>query len=155
MQEAIYHGVPVVGIPIYADQYNNVLQAQEHGFGSILEYHDIDEINLEAILEKMLKDNTFRDKAREISRRFQDRPLNAIDTAMFWIEYVVRYKGAPFMKNPASRLNWVAYNMLDIYAFLFGSFTIYVSIFFLILVAVKGLVNKNQSNKVSSKKKVK
>lgn len=117
MQEAIYHGVPVLGVPIYGDQYNNLLTAKQQGFGNILDYHDINEQNIAALLHDMLKDRSYKDKAEEISRRFLDRPVSALDTAMFWIEYVIRHKGAEFIKNPAARLSWIEYNMLDVYAF--------------------------------------
>lgn len=43
--------------------------------------------------------------------------MNALDTAMFWIEYVIRNKGAEYMKNPARNMSWIAYNMLDVYIF--------------------------------------
>ncbi|GBP64737.1 UDP-glucuronosyltransferase 2B4 [Eumeta japonica] len=114
MQEAIFYGVPIIGVPIYGDQYNNLLLAEENGYGKILDYHDINEHSLERILNEVLKDDSFRRRAREMSLRFRDRPMSALDTAVFWIEYVIRHKGADFMKNPALKLNWFAFQMLDL-----------------------------------------
>ncbi|NP_001243980.1 UDP-glycosyltransferase UGT39B1 precursor [Bombyx mori] len=117
-QEAIFHGVPIIGVPIYADQYNNLLQAEEIGFGKILEFKDIREQNLDNYLRELLTNNTYRDKAKEMSIRFKDRPTTALDTAMYWIEYIIRHNGASFMKNPARKLHWIQYAMLDVYGFI-------------------------------------
>lgn len=129
-QEAIFHGIPILGIPIYADQYNNLLQTQNSGFGKILEYHTINEIILEEALNEVLFNESYNINAKKMSERFKDRPLSAMDTAMYWIEYVIRHKGANYMKTPAKDLTWVAYNMLDVYAFIIAIFivTLYVTL---------------------------
>ena len=40
-QEAVYHGVPVVGIPFMADQFSNVLKLSTRGAGVELVYHTL------------------------------------------------------------------------------------------------------------------
>ncbi|KAL4713974.1 hypothetical protein ACJJTC_005605 [Scirpophaga incertulas] len=112
--EALYHGVPIIGIPVYGDQYNNLLQVQESGFGKILQYHDITEETLDKMVNEILTNELFRMKAKEISRIFKDRPMTPLDTAIYWIEYVIRNKGAVYMKNPALDMSWIEYFMIDI-----------------------------------------
>ncbi|ODM91121.1 UDP-glucuronosyltransferase 3A1 [Orchesella cincta] len=40
-QESIYHGVPVLGIPVFADQDLNVMQAERGGYAKTVEIVDI------------------------------------------------------------------------------------------------------------------
>ena len=40
-QEAIYHGVPVVGIPFIADQFSNIMKLSISGVGIELVYHTL------------------------------------------------------------------------------------------------------------------
>ncbi|XP_072948769.1 UDP-glycosyltransferase UGT5-like [Epargyreus clarus] len=115
IQEAIFNGVPIVGVPIYADQFNNMVQIQQAGIGKMLEYRDINENTLENILNDIIYNDTYKNKAKEVSRRFKDRPMTPLDTAMFWIEYVLRHKDADFMKSPARDMSWFRYFMLDLY----------------------------------------
>ncbi|CAH2096275.1 unnamed protein product [Euphydryas editha] len=151
-QEAVFNGVPLVGVPIYADQYNNLLLAEQAGFCKILQYHEINEKNLYKVVSEILNDNSYRENAKEISRRFKDRPMSALDTAMFWIEYVIRNKGAEYMKNPARNMSWFAYSMIDVYAAILLALII-VSI---ILVSIfKYLLFLLSSNKVEIKNKKK
>ena len=49
-QEAVYHGVPLLGIPLFGDQDGNMRQAQAHGFALTMELKYISE---EMILEKI------------------------------------------------------------------------------------------------------
>ncbi|CAK1556337.1 unnamed protein product [Leptosia nina] len=117
-QEAVFHGVPILGIPIYADQYNNLLLAQEIGFGKILKYRDINEESLDNAINDILQNNDYMNKAKAVSKRFKDRPMNPAETALFWIEYVLRNDGAHHMKSSGFDMHWLVYNMLDVYIFI-------------------------------------
>ncbi|XP_053612236.1 UDP-glycosyltransferase UGT5-like isoform X2 [Plodia interpunctella] len=155
-QEAIFHGIPIIGVPVYGDQYNNLLQTEEMGFGQILEFKDINEDNLRKKLNNILNDDNYGAKAREVSARFRDRPMSALDTAVFWIEYVIRNKGAPYMKNSALKLDWVASNMIDVYAFIV--IVILAIIFAFIKIAsilIKLLVNVQGKKVNADRRKVK
>ncbi|XP_045497979.1 UDP-glycosyltransferase UGT5-like [Colias croceus] len=114
-QEAIYNGVPIIGIPIYADQFNNLLLVQQIGFGRVLRYQDINENALESVLNDVLTNKSYASKAKEMSKRFNDRPMNPLDTAVYWLEYVIRNKGAEFIKNPARNMSWYEYTLFDVY----------------------------------------
>lgn len=47
--EAIHHGVPIVGMPIYADQPVNAAAIEEKGFGVQIQYS---ELTKDTLLEK-------------------------------------------------------------------------------------------------------
>lgn len=44
----------------------------------------------------------------------KDQPLKPIDTAVFWIEYVLRHKGAHHLKTEAMNLSVFEYYYLDV-----------------------------------------
>lgn len=52
INEAVSAGVPILGIPIFADQSTNVNSLKRLGAAEILNY---DEISEEVVLEKMMK----------------------------------------------------------------------------------------------------
>lgn len=54
LQEAIFHGVPVLGLPFGIDQYLNLARAVNDGYALQLEWRDIDESTLSAAIEKLL-----------------------------------------------------------------------------------------------------
>lgn len=95
-----------------------MLQTEQHGIGKILQYNDINEETLQSVLNEVLSNEKYARHAKDVSNRFKDRPMTPLNTAVYWIEYVIKYKGASFLKNPSLNLSWVAYNMLDVYAFI-------------------------------------
>jgi len=54
LQETIYHGVPLVGIPIFGDQDLNIAQAVKSGYATMVEIIDINEEKLEAAIRTVL-----------------------------------------------------------------------------------------------------
>lgn len=59
---------------------------------------------------------------KELSALFHNRPLKPLDTAVYWIEYVIRHKGAFHLRTAASTLSWYQYLLLDVIAFLLAIF---------------------------------
>lgn len=47
-----------------------------------------------------------------------------MDEAMFWIEYVIRHKGANHLHSAATKLSWYEYLSLDVIAFIFATILI-------------------------------
>lgn len=38
--ETIYHGKPILAIPVFADQLNNAILAENSGFAKLIYFHD-------------------------------------------------------------------------------------------------------------------
>ncbi|CAJ0956534.1 unnamed protein product, partial [Ranitomeya imitator] len=47
-----------------------------------------------------------------------DRPIHPLDLAVYWVEFVMRHKGAPHLRPAAHDLNWIQYHSLDVFGFL-------------------------------------
>uniref|UniRef100_A0A182Y290 UDP-glucuronosyltransferase n=1 Tax=Anopheles stephensi TaxID=30069 RepID=A0A182Y290_ANOST len=114
--EGLYHGVPMVGIPIYGDQELNLARAERAGYGVKLDYDTLSEETIAAAIRRVLSDAGYSERAQLISKRYRDQPLGPAKTAVYWVEYVLRHGGAPQLQSPAVRLSFVEYNLLDVYA---------------------------------------
>lgn len=126
----------------------NILDTVRKGHGEILYYKEINENTLRMKINKMLDDRSYSDNAKEIAARFKDRPMKPLDTAVWWTEYVIRHKGADFMKPP--RISYIAYQMLDVYLFLLGVLAV---IIYVTLKLITCIMNVFGSKNVTKKQK--
>ncbi|KRT85102.1 Glycosyltransferase [Oryctes borbonicus] len=112
--EALYCGVPVLGIPIFADQLLNIRNSVSKGVAIEIPYNQITEEKLVVAIQSLLNDPTFKTNTERVSRLFKDRPMSALDTAVYWVEYVIRHNGAPHLRSIAADLPWYQYYLLDV-----------------------------------------
>ncbi|CAH1999059.1 unnamed protein product [Acanthoscelides obtectus] len=111
--ETIYHGIPVLALPIFADQSMNAARAQEAGFGLFMPFSEITEQKLDEALQKLLNDPKYAENAKRRSSYFHDRPIKPMDLTTYWIEYVIRHKGAEHLRVAGAKLPWYQYYSLD------------------------------------------
>ncbi|KDR11536.1 UDP-glucuronosyltransferase 2C1-like isoform X2 [Zootermopsis nevadensis] len=114
--EAIIRGVPVVGIPVFADQSLNIERAVEAGYGLRIDFNNITTESLTWALREIIETPKYRENAQRLSQIFRDQPLTPLEQAVFWTEYVIRHKGAPHMRSAALDLAWYQYFLLDVIA---------------------------------------
>ncbi|XP_028290468.1 UDP-glucuronosyltransferase 2A2-like isoform X1 [Gouania willdenowi] len=122
VQEAIYHGVPVVGLPVFFDQYDNLLRLKDRGAAKILSLATVDkDDNFLKAIEEVLTEPSYRENMQRLSRLHRDQPIAPLDNALFWIEFVMRHKGAAHLKAESYRMPWYSYHSVDVVLFLTGA----------------------------------
>ncbi|KAK9536556.1 hypothetical protein VZT92_006329 [Zoarces viviparus] len=124
VQEAIYHGVPVLGIPLFFDQYDNLLRLQERGAGKIIQLADVNGHSFEEGIHEVLHHDRYRQNMQRLSRLHRDQPMAPMDQAIFWVEYVMRHKGAPHLRTEAYKMPWYSYYCLDVLLLLLTAVTV-------------------------------
>lgn len=70
--------------------------------------------------------HSYIENARRTARIFRDRPQSALDTAIFWTEYVIRHGGAPYLRTAGVELAWYQYLLLDVTALMLGTIVVFV-----------------------------
>ncbi|XP_063234826.1 UDP-glycosyltransferase UGT5-like [Bacillus rossius redtenbacheri] len=154
-QEAVYNAVPLVGIPIFADQAINVLQAVNTGYALQLDYENITEESVYWTLNEVISNPKYKEAAKRISAVFHDQPQTAMEQAVFWVEYVLRHNGARHLRSAALDLAWYQYYLLDVAAVLLAVAAAAVAALVWLLRTLARLVLRPAANKPpkSSKKK--
>uniref|UniRef100_A0A3B5R5A2 UDP-glucuronosyltransferase 2B31-like n=2 Tax=Xiphophorus maculatus TaxID=8083 RepID=A0A3B5R5A2_XIPMA len=129
LQEAIYHGVPLVGLPLMFDQQDNFFRMASKGIAKVL---DIAELNKDVFLEalkEVLYEPSYREKMKELSSLHRDQPMKPLDRAMFWIEFVMRHKGAAHLRTESYKMSMIQYHSVDVLAFLLAIILLLLTVF--------------------------
>ncbi|XP_066242117.1 UDP-glucuronosyltransferase 2B31-like isoform X1 [Saccopteryx leptura] len=116
--EAIYHGIPMVGIPLFADQPDNIVHMKTKGAAIRLDLDTLSSTKLLNALETVINDPSYKENAMKLSRIHHDQPMKPLDRAVFWIEFVMRHKGAKHLRPASLDLTWIQYHSLDVIGFL-------------------------------------
>lgn len=112
--EAIYHGIPMIGIPLFADQPDNMVHMEVKGAAVVLNFNQMKTQDLVDALNNVTQNKTYKENAMRLSRIHHDQPMKPLDRAVFWIEFVMRHKGAKHLRPEAHNLTWYQYHCLDV-----------------------------------------
>ncbi|XP_067299697.1 UDP-glucuronosyltransferase-like isoform X2 [Pseudorasbora parva] len=116
--EGICNGVPMVMLPLFGDQGDNAQRLVARGVAEALSIFDVTSDKLLVALRKVLNDKSYKEKMTKLSAIHRDRPIEPLDLAVFWTEFVMRHKGADHLRTAAHELNWIQYHSLDVIGFL-------------------------------------
>ncbi|XP_065769988.1 UDP-glucuronosyltransferase 2B17-like isoform X3 [Muntiacus reevesi] len=116
--EAIYHGIPMVGLPLFADQPDNIERVKAKGAAVRLDLETMSSRDLLNALKEVINNPSYKEKAVWLSTIHHDQPVKPLDRAVFWIEFVMRHKGAKHLRPAAHDLTWFQYHSLDVIGFL-------------------------------------
>lgn len=115
MTEAISAGKPMLVVPFYGDQPLNGAAASAIGLGKTISYADMSEKSLLEGLQSVLSAE-MRLSARRASKIWQDRIADPMDTAVYWVERVIRWGHLDPLHSTSRDLSFIEYNLLDVLA---------------------------------------
>ncbi|XP_068831803.1 UDP-glucuronosyltransferase 2B4-like isoform X6 [Capricornis sumatraensis] len=116
--EAIYHGIPMVGLPLFADQPHNIVHMTAKGAAIRLDLETMSTEDLLNALKEVINNPFYKENVMRLSAIQHDQPMKPLDRAIFWIEFVMRHKGAKHLRPAAHNLTWFQYHSLDVIGFL-------------------------------------
>ncbi|XP_041983216.1 UDP-glycosyltransferase UGT5-like [Aricia agestis] len=144
LTEAIYFGVPVIGVPFFADQFYNIDKAAEAGFGRKCVLDGISTENLKIAIEDVLENPRYLERAKQLSDTYHHRLASPGKELVYWIEHVIRTNGAPHLRSNSLKVEWYKIYYLDLLA-------VIVLVFILIILVLKRILSLLNKNEIKSK----
>jgi UDP:flavonoid glycosyltransferase YjiC (YdhE family) len=72
--EGFHFGLPMIGLPLFWDQYDNAQRLAETGFGARLPTYDWSEEELAATIERLLTDHALKARLRTVATAIRSQP---------------------------------------------------------------------------------
>ncbi|CAB3400887.1 unnamed protein product [Caenorhabditis bovis] len=136
IMEAVAHGVPIVGVPLYGSNRANLAKVAAKSLGVIVEKYQLSESSLLAAMKKVLDTVKYKTTAKEMSKEFKSRATGPFAAALHTIDHIGRHLSFAFFQPPYipiwQRTDFIACIIFLILPILiiFKSFTFWSSVLF-------------------------
>ncbi|GMT23142.1 hypothetical protein PFISCL1PPCAC_14439, partial [Pristionchus fissidentatus] len=113
--EASEAGVPLVCVPVTADQFRNARQVERNGVGVMLGKEELAEPDsLQNAITVILNDSSYRMNARKLALSIADRPFGMKDIFVRNMEFLVKHGPHRRFDHFGTQMSFVQYYLLDI-----------------------------------------
>ena len=143
--ESTYNGVPVIAMPLFAEQKINAVKLTNQVKSGIqLDFFSLTEEELEQAIKEILSNPFYRDNAKRASLTMSDQVAPPVHQFRHLVNFTIKTEGAKHLFHPyAVRMSWFTYFSLDVLLFIFSVVFIVVFTFvFTIRVIVRRLFMK-------------
>ncbi|KAH8278401.1 hypothetical protein KR018_002697, partial [Drosophila ironensis] len=108
VMESVYSGVPMLGLPLFFDQFGHLHRVEQAGMAKVLDPNSLTTDLLTSTILELMQNTQYSKKAKEMSQSFRDRPSSPLATAIWWTEYALRHPDTRHMRldedeNPLMR----------------------------------------------------
>ena len=110
--EAVYHGVPMIGFPLFAEQHHNCMRMEKHELGLCMDIHDFSPKELASNIQTVLGSELFNKNAKKLSRIMKKKEFPS-KTAASWIEHVLEF-GGEHLRSASQDMPVYEFLMFDI-----------------------------------------
>lgn len=115
MFETVYHGVPIVTIPIFCDHDANAAKAEIDGYAKKLDLQHLTPEKLYKAIIEVITEPTYKVEVKKRQILLRDQKETPLERAIYWTEYVIRHKGAYHLQSPAKDMSFFQYYSLDVF----------------------------------------
>ncbi|CAD5125938.1 DgyrCDS14118 [Dimorphilus gyrociliatus] len=109
--EAMYHGTPMLVIPMPMDSTDNSIRVKRHGMLELLPFHTKDLTFLQEYIAKMLQSNAYKISAERVSSLIKSQKPTPLENAVYWIEHVLEFGGSHLRHSAIDMPTYKLYNL--------------------------------------------
>ncbi|KAL7028606.1 hypothetical protein ACKWTF_005919 [Chironomus riparius] len=112
--ESSWHGVPIVGIPLFMDQIRNLKKSIDEGVAIKVCLQTLTTEKLKSALLEVLENPKYQQNSNLRAKLFKDQPQKPLDRAVWWCEYIMRNPKATHLKPAEFNFGLVGSHFWDI-----------------------------------------
>ncbi|GBP15242.1 UDP-glucuronosyltransferase [Eumeta japonica] len=114
--ETVHFGVPIIGIPVFGDQFVNVGRAVNKGIAVKVDLSYDTPKELKLAIQEVLSNPSYRETVKYLSLVYHDRPVPPSKELVHWVEHAIKTRGAPHLRSRALMTPWYQKMYLDLAA---------------------------------------
>lgn len=132
IQEALFAGIPMIGIPVMLNQPHNAAMITRKGFGLRLEIRSFTVQDLTSAITKVIENPEFKAQVQKASAIMKAERVAPVEEAAYWINHVMTF-GADHLRSWAQDVPLWKYLGLDLLVVFLLAWHVFLLIFIKIL----------------------
>uniref|UniRef100_UPI0037E80B80 UDP-glucuronosyltransferase 3A1-like n=1 Tax=Semicossyphus pulcher TaxID=241346 RepID=UPI0037E80B80 len=112
--QAVYHAVPVLAIPLFGDQFDNVVRALTKGLGLAINPTNVTRELLSSTIQTVIQDKRFKSSALSLSRIHKSHPVPPAIRLVQWVEHILHAGGGTHLRPASLAQPWYQRYLLDV-----------------------------------------
>ncbi|ELU08030.1 hypothetical protein CAPTEDRAFT_83453, partial [Capitella teleta] len=113
LYEAVFHGVPMIAMPVAGDGFHNAKRVVYRGYGIFVDAFNFQADDLVSAINRVAKDPSYKQRIAKASMIFRDRPETPVQRAVSGVEHILKYGGDHLLSH-SSKMPLHQLLMLDI-----------------------------------------
>ncbi|KAI1699828.1 UDP-glucoronosyl and UDP-glucosyl transferase domain-containing protein [Ditylenchus destructor] len=139
-------GVPMICIPVFADQKHNAKMLERRGTALILDKGTLSKEDVVAAIKKIITDPSYRANAALLSRMIKAKPMNADERILKYSEFAAEFGDTGTLQTQGRYMSFVELYSLDVIFTLASALILcFVTILWLIRRAVQYVKDRRYS----------
>lgn len=120
VMEAIQHGVPMVGIPFFGDQHENMVRVEAKKIGVSVQLQTLKAETFALTMKAVIEDKRYKSAAMTARAIRRSHPLTPVQRLVGWIDHILQTGGGAHLKPYVFQQPWHEQYLLDVILFLLG-----------------------------------
>ncbi|KAE9546521.1 hypothetical protein FO519_010267, partial [Halicephalobus sp. NKZ332] len=116
--EAASKGVPMICIPIFADQPHNAKMLEDRGTAVVVDKNDISKKTIVAAIKKIIENPEYKQKVKMISKMIQSKPMTPEERVVKYAEFAAQFGATDVFQSEGRNLNFIQLYSIDVVGFL-------------------------------------
>ncbi len=116
--ESVYHAVPMVALPLFADQHRQAFLVEMKELGVNLDKNVVKSDDIARSIVEVANNKKYKENAQHISGLLRDRQQSPAKEDAYWIEYALKHRGVEHLMTSADNMQLYQSHMFDVFLFL-------------------------------------
>lgn len=99
-------------MPFFADQFSTIAKMMKKGVAERVDFKTLTIQSFKKTIQTVVENPKYAANSKKISKLFRDKPKKPLETALWWIDYVMRNPNLDHMRSPSLETGFfVAWSM--------------------------------------------
>ncbi|XP_068107339.1 UDP-glucuronosyltransferase 3A1-like [Hyperolius riggenbachi] len=114
VNEAVYHGVPLLGIPLFGDQPENLVRAEARNLGRFILPQNLKAENFASTIQHIIENKSYKTSAMKLRAIRRSQPLPPDQMLLRWVEHIIESGGGGHLRPYSYQQAWYQHWLLDV-----------------------------------------